>query len=140
MLNNITQPLNILIITESWCGDAAPSLPVFWKLVQLNELLSVRILYRDQNLPLIEDFLTRGARSIPKVLFLNHALELITTWGPRSKKAAKMVEDYKNINGKLDDIFKEQLQKFYNTDKGGDIFDDLETLFRLEIIGNGAYL
>ena len=41
-----------------------------------------------------------------------------------------MVEEYKAIHGKLTPEFKEQLQKWYNEDKGVSIINDLKEIIK----------
>ncbi|TKD65388.1 thioredoxin family protein [Flavobacterium sp. ASW18X] len=122
-----------LVITESWCGDAAPSVPVMNKIAESLPNLDLKLVYRDENLPLIEQFLTNGAMSIPKLIMIDsESLQVKQTWGPRSTKATKMVNEYKAEHGKLTAEFKEDLQGFYNKDKGQDVFNDLVALLALE--------
>src|SRR5580692_605838 len=49
-----------LVLTEGWCGDAAQSLPVIHALAELNPLISLRLLLRDENLELMDRYLTNG--------------------------------------------------------------------------------
>ena len=120
-----------LVMTESWCGDASPSLPVMNKFAQESNHIDLRIVFRDNHPELMDVFLTNGARSIPKLIALNaESLEVLGQWGPRSTKATAMVLAEKEKQGKLSAEFKQQLQVFYNKDKGMDIIDDLIKLLR----------
>ena len=122
-----------VVLTESWCGDAAPSLPVMNKLAELNPNIELKIVLRDENLELMDLFLTNGARSIPKLVSLNsQTKEIISEWGPRSTAATKMVEEYKAEHGQLTAEFKQDLQIWYNKDKGQDILNDLANLLALK--------
>ena len=77
--------------------------------------------------------MTHGARSIPKVIVLdNSQQEIVGEWGPRPSLATKMVEDYKAEHGKLTDEFKQELQLWYNKDKGQNILQDILKLLALE--------
>ncbi|HLT66012.1 MAG TPA: thioredoxin family protein, partial [Flavobacterium sp.] len=38
-----------LVLTESWCGDAAQHLPVFHKMANLQEKIDLRLVLRDDN-------------------------------------------------------------------------------------------
>ncbi|WP_350286395.1 thioredoxin family protein [uncultured Croceitalea sp.] len=122
-----------LVLTESWCGDASPSLPVMNKLAQLNQRLDLKIVLRDENPELMDLFLTKGARSIPKLIALDSStLQVLGEWGPRSTVPTKMVLDHKAEHGKLTAEFKQDLQVWYNKDKGQDIINDLMTLLALK--------
>lgn len=120
-----------LVISESWCGDAAHVLPVINKIAELNSNIRLRIVIKDENMELMDQFLTNGSQSIPKLIVLeNNTLEVLSTWGPRPSEATKMVEDYKKEHGSLDAAFKEDLQMWYNKDKGINIMKDLVSLLQ----------
>ena len=117
-----------LVISEPWCGDAAQTLPFLNKIAQLSENVELKIVLRDENPELMDEFLTNGSRSIPVVIILDEDFNVINTFGPRSRAATKLVADYKEHHGKIDDAFKEILQLWYNNDKGVSIVGDISTL------------
>lgn len=132
-LKGIGQKVTWLVLTESWCGDASPSLPVMNKMAELVPGLDLKIVLRDEHPELMDLFLTKGTRSIPKLIALDaHTHEILGEWGSRSTKATKMVEDYKAQHGRLTSEFKEELQLWYNKDKGQDILNDLVALLTLK--------
>lgn len=115
-----------LALTESWCGDAAHVMPVFNKLAELNNAIDFKVLLRDENEDLMNLFLTNGSKSIPKLIMIdNDSGEVINSFGPRPSKATKMVNTYKEEHGKLTSEFKEDLQRWYNKDKGQNTVNDL---------------
>ncbi|MCL6267538.1 thioredoxin family protein [Flagellimonas myxillae] len=125
--------VTFLVLTESWCGDAAPSLPVINKIVELNPNFELKIVLRDENLDLMDLFLTNESRSIPKVIMMEREnQQLIGEWGPRPSIATQMVEDYKKEHGKLTTEFKQDLQMWYNKDKGQNTLRDIIELLPLE--------
>lgn len=108
-----------LLITESWCGDAAHSCPVIAKLAELNPNIDLKIVLRDQNTDLIDEFLTNGGRSIPKlVMYDNDNQAVKATWGPRPEEAAEMFKAYKEDSSNFKQDLKTTLQKWYNKNKG----------------------
>ncbi|MFC5048028.1 thioredoxin family protein [Aquimarina hainanensis] len=118
-----------LVLSEGWCGDAAQSLPVINKVAEINEGIDLRIVLRDENDALMSHFLTNGGKAIPKLIAIDNSnREIIGTWGPRPSTATKMVNDYKEKHGGLDAQFKEDLQVWYNKDKGENIVNDLSGL------------
>ena len=119
-----------LVITEGWCGDAAQNLPVINKLAEINTNIKLKLVLRDENLELMDLFLTNGGRSIPKLIALNKQNEVLFTWGPRPKVATKMVADYKEKHGSLDPQFKQDLQVWYNKDKGKSVQSDFIELLK----------
>lgn len=115
-----------LALTESWCGDAAHAMPVFNKLAELNDAIDFKVVLRDENEDLMSLFLTDGNKSIPKLIMIDNASgEVINSYGPRPSEATKMVNDYKEEHGKLTPEFKEDLQRWYNKDKGQNTIEDL---------------
>ena len=114
-----------LLITESWCGDAAQTLPVLNKVAEASENIELRVVLRDEHPQLMDHFLTNGTRSIPKLVILNPDLEVMASWGPRTAAATQLVTDYKEQFGKIDAAFKSQLQIWYNKDKGISIINEL---------------
>lgn len=120
-----------LVLTESWCGDAAQTLPVINKFAEANEKIDLKVVLRDENEDLMNQFLTNGSKSIPKLIVLdNSSNKVVSSWGPRSERAAKMVSDYKEKHGKIDEQFKLDLQNWYNQDKGSHIEKELVDLIK----------
>jgi len=117
-IKGIDRKTTMLVLTESWCGDAAPTVPVMNKIAELSENIELRIILRDENTELMNRFLTNGAMSIPKVLFLDPENKVLTDWGPRPKPAAQLVEAHKAEHGILLPEIKEEIQQWYNKDKG----------------------
>jgi len=122
----VNSKITWLVLTESWCGDASPSLPVMHKISELNPNISLKIVLRDENIDLMNRFLTNDGMSIPKLIAIDESSEkVIGDWGPRSKAATQLVEDYKAEHGKLTPEFKQDLQVWYNKDKGQSVLADL---------------
>jgi len=113
-----------LVLTEGWCGDAAQNLPVLNKIAELNENINMKFILRDENLELMDLFLTNGGRSIPKLIALDKNNNVLKTWGPRPSFANRMVAEYKAKNGNLDAQLKQDLQVWYNKDKGKSTQED----------------
>lgn len=118
-----------LVITESWCGDAAHIMPVINKVAELNDNIDYKVVLRDENEELINQFLTNGGKSIPKLIAIdNDTNEVVNTFGPRPTVATEMVNNYKAEHGKLTPEFKEDLQRWYNKDKGQSSIEDMLNL------------
>jgi hypothetical protein len=121
-----------LVLTESWCGDAAHVIPVINKIAELSDHIDLKLVYRDENEALMNAFLTNGSRSIPKLIMIDsHSGEVLDTFGPRPSEATQLVLDYKAKHGVLTPEFKEELQHWYNTDKGQNTIEDLIQLLNL---------
>jgi thiol-disulfide isomerase/thioredoxin len=119
-----------LIITESWCGDAAQTMPMVNKVAEAAGI-DFKVVLRDEHPLLMDYFLTNGARSIAKLILIDKNTHLpITTWGPRPTKATQLVADEKAAKGVLLPAFKQELQNWYNKDKGKDTEKDLVEMLR----------
>ena len=120
------KPVEWVVLTESWCGDAAQTLPFMNKMAEVNDHIDLKIVLRDKNLSLMDEHLTNGGRAIPKLIMRDQETkEVIDTYGPRPSVATKMVIDFKTKEGKLTDEFKKDLQLWYTKDKGQNTINDL---------------
>jgi len=124
-LKEVKEDQTWLLITEGWCGDAAHILPVMNKMSTENDKINLKVVLRDENPGLMNQFLTNGNMSIPKLVVLDSNNEIVSSWGPRPSIATKMVLDYKEKHGSLDPDFKKDLQLWYNKNKGINIQEDL---------------
>ncbi len=115
-----------LLITETWCGDAANSVPIIAKLAMLNPSIDLRIVLRDENLNLMDQFLTKGGRSIPKLIALDEELNVLFDWGPRPKEAQDLYWGWREREGREPySEFQVILQKWYNENKSGALQKEL---------------
>ena len=122
-----------LVLTENWCGDAAPVLPVLNAIAMASPALELRVVLRDEHPHLMDLYLTDNARSIPKLLLVRSGdLSVVGTWGPRPETAKEMTLAYKQQHGSLTSEFRESLQKWYNKDQGKSIINEVASLFTLK--------
>ena len=118
-LNNLKRPLTWLVLSEGWCGDAAQILPILYKMAEASVNIEMRVVFRDENEPLMDLFLTNGSKSIPKLLVLDpETNRVIADWGPRPKGASDLIKRYKAEFGSINEEAKNQLQLWYLHDKG----------------------
>lgn len=88
--------LRSVVITEDWCGDAMLNVPILLRVAEEAEM-PVRMILRDNNLELMDQYLTNGtSRSIPIFIFINEKGEEVTTWGPRAPKIQQFSDDKKS--------------------------------------------
>ncbi|GAK92228.1 thioredoxin [Nonlabens ulvanivorans] len=79
-LNSFDKDVYFLIITESWCGDAAQTMPMMNKVAQAAGV-DFKVVLRDENPLLMERFLTNGGRAIAKLILVDKNTGLpVTTW------------------------------------------------------------
>jgi hypothetical protein len=106
--------LKVIVLTEDWCGDALLNNPILLKIAEEIDM-DVRFLLRDQNLELMDQYLTNGtARSIPIYIFINNEGEEVAVWGPRASKIQEMVSaEVSKLPAKEDPSFKEKQLAMY---------------------------
>lgn len=117
LIASITEPQHWIVITEPWCGDAAHSVPQLYQMVRNNPNIDFEIQLRDSEPFLIEDYLTDGSKSIPKLIIRNDVGHDKVIWGPRPEPLQRIYMQMKDEARPFDEI-KEALQKWYNEDKG----------------------
>ncbi|MEW5676800.1 thioredoxin family protein [Flavobacterium enshiense] len=130
-LRQLTKKYVWLVLAEGWCGDAAQLLPIIEKMTEMATHLDLRIVFRDENDPLMQEFLTNGARSIPKLIILNaDSHEVMAAWGPRPEAAARLIKEYKARFGVVNEEAKIELQKWYLNDKGLSTMEEIMHLMQ----------
>lgn len=128
-LANLKKEHLLLVISEGWCGDAAQIVPVMNKIAEESSKLELKIVLRDENVTLMDEFLTNGARSIPKLILVEKDTHIVRgSWGPRPHGALKLILDYKEKFGVIDQEAKTELQKWYLQDKGISTMEEIVVL------------
>ena len=95
----------------------------------LNPLITLRLLLRDENLELMDRYLTRGiARSIPKLIGIDTLTrDELFTWGPRPAVLQELFYKWR-ADGLEYHLIKEELQRWYNKDRTISIQEELAAL------------
>lgn len=114
----------ILIISEVWCGDASATVPALVKFFEGHN--EVRIFLRDSDKSLIDQFLTNGTESIPKVIILDEEFKVKNSWGPRPKFGRELLMKYKaDPEAYPKDLFYNDLQIYYAKNRGKDAVQEI---------------
>ena len=131
VLTSFNRKVTFLVLTEGWCGDAAQNIPVLHKIAEQAENIELKLLLRDQNLPVMDAFLTNGGRSIPKLIAVDtNSLAVIGTWGPRPEAAQFMVSEFKKIKDGDYSEFVKEVQLWYARDKTIAMQKELKALLK----------
>lgn len=118
-LDSLKKEHILLVISEGWCGDAAQIVPVINKMAEASDKLELKIVLRDDNEELMDEYITNGARSIPKLVLVEKETPIARgSWGPRPHDAAQLIFDFKAKDGVITQEAKTELQKWYLHDKG----------------------
>ncbi|MEO8089159.1 MAG: thioredoxin family protein, partial [Gemmatimonadales bacterium] len=108
--------VKLLVIAEDWCGDASNTVPILAKLVSQAPGLELRVIQRDQNPELMDQYLTNGARSIPIVIALDERFQELGRWGPRPAQLQAWVMANRATIPKAE--LYPQVRKWYARDRG----------------------
>lgn len=126
-IKKIERPQHWIVITEPWCGDAAHNIPFLEMIAGHNPLISISYKLRDTEPFLIEQYLTNGTKSIPKLIIRDEQNKDMGTWGPRPADCQKMFLKLTGENADFEKI-KIETQNWYNANKGVDIQNELRQL------------
>jgi hypothetical protein len=87
-----TEPWRVIVLAADWCGDALLCVPIVKRIAE-SAGMEMRFLIRDENLELMDQYLTNGtSRSIPIFIFIDEAGKERAVWGPRSPEVQAMVD------------------------------------------------
>ena len=108
--------LRAVVLTEDWCGDAMVNVPILMKIAEAAQI-DVRLLPRDQNLELMDQYLTNGtSRAIPIFVFIDEDGKEAAVWGPRAPKVQEFVDAVRaDMPDKEAPNFKEKQQEMIAT-------------------------
>ena len=127
-VNQLTDSWVWLVLTESWCGDAAQSVPVLNQIARQSPAVSLRFLLRDQHPDIMAAHLTNGGKSIPKLICLRASdLAELGTWGPRPAVLQALFREWRTAEIPYSDIT-ERLQRWYNADQTASVQRELLAL------------
>lgn len=116
-VENIKNKTYWLVLTEHWCGDASQILPALHKIAASSDgKIEMKLVYRDQNLKLMDQYLTNKGRSIPKLIQLDAEYNVTGVWGPRPAMAQKLVSELKS-NPATAENYANELHLWYAKDK-----------------------
>jgi hypothetical protein len=128
LVEEIDTPQIWMVITEDWCGDSAQNLPYIAKIAELNDLIDLRILQRDKNLDIMDQYLTNGkSRSIPKLVAFDTDGNELFTWGPRPQALQDEIEKWKQESEKKSDWI-EKVHQWYAKNKGRELEAEFKEL------------
>ena len=92
-LEKYGKKLNVLVITEDWCGDALYNVPVLAKMVEGNPNIDMRIFLRDKNKELMDQYLNQGMyRSIPVFAFFDENMNEVARFIERPPAQTEEIE------------------------------------------------
>lgn len=130
-LGKLNKDFILVVLSEGWCGDAAQILPVINKMAEAAPNLDLQIVLRDENEQLMNEYLTNGSKSIPKLILIDAQTMVVRgSWGPRPQGAAQLIKDFKDKFGVINEEAKTELQKWYLHDKGLSTMEEIILLLQ----------
>lgn len=129
IIHQINTPQQWIVITEPWCGDAAHNVPFIELASRENPLINISYELRDSEPFRINEYLTNGSKSIPKLVIRDAEGNDLATWGPRPKACQDVYEKLIAENADFEKT-KTEIQHWYNSNKGHDIQEELLALFK----------
>ncbi|KAF0149122.1 MAG: hypothetical protein FD143_2788 [Ignavibacteria bacterium] len=134
VVTKIKEPQLWMVISEDWCSDSAQIIPYFAEIAKLNTNINLRILPRDKNLDIMDQYQTNGTRGIPKLAVFDLDGNELCKWGPRPKAAVELIAKLK-AEGKTKEEFLEQLHLWYGRNRGIEIQKELLELIKSTLSG-----
>jgi hypothetical protein len=132
-LQNLKSNYTWVVLTEGWCGDTAQNIPVLHHIEESCPRIRLRLMLRDDNPEVMDQYLTNGARSIPKLICLqDDTLAEKFTWGPRPAPLQEKVMELVKAKVSKDEkgLF---TQQWYNADKTITLQNELIALIRAHL-------
>ncbi len=120
-----------LVLTEGWCGDAAQNIPAINKMAEVSSNIELKLILRDENPEIMDEYLTNGSRSIPKLICLDaETLEELGTWGPRPQSIQEKAMEWKEDPEISKEEWAEKLHKWYADNKTLEQQEEFEELIK----------
>ncbi|AOZ93491.1 thioredoxin family protein [Paenibacillus crassostreae] len=94
---NHRDDLRVLILAADWCGDVVRNIPVVFHALETAGI-PTEVLILEENLDVMDQFLTMGGRSVPVVIFTDTGGHVLGHWGPRPKHVQKYMIAFKQEN------------------------------------------
>lgn len=112
--------LRVLILAADWCGDVVRNVPVVLQVLATADI-PTELLILEENLDVMEQYLTMGGRSVPIVIIADTEGHVLGQWGPRPRHVQEVMEKFKQGNpdreapdyGEKMAVVREEMKKQY---------------------------
>lgn len=103
--------LRAIVLAEVWCGHCMLNIPIFLKIAEKAQM-PVRFLNRDENLELMDQYLTNGNRVIPIFIFIDEDGNEVAKWGPMAESTREFVAPLREkIPAKDDEAYEDRFRE-----------------------------
>ncbi len=128
LVSRIDRPQVWMVLTEPWCGDSAQCLPCLEILAESHPEITIRYLLRDDNLEIMDRYLTNGKRGIPLLAAFDAEGVELFRWGSRPAEA-QAIFDTATAEGLEKPAKLEKLHLFYGRNRGRALDAELVAMF-----------
>lgn len=133
-LSSIKEKQLWMLISEPWCGDSAQIVPQLTKMAEVNPLVELKILLRDENPEIMDLYVSENnKRSIPVLVSFDEQGEELFKWGSRPAYAENLVNELKS-NGFSKDEYLSKLHLWYAQNKGLEVEKEILSQLKSRII------
>lgn len=87
--------LRAIVLAEVWCTHCMLNIPILLHLAD-KVSMPVRVLPRDENLELMDQYLTNDKRIIPIFVFIDENGNEVAKWGPMAETTRSFVAPYRD--------------------------------------------
>lgn len=120
--------IRIIVLAEAWCGHCMLDIPILLRLAEAANI-PVSFLRRDENLILMDQYLTNEKRIIPIFIFIDQDGNELAKWGPMAPEIANYSNEIKkDLPAKEAPEYKEAFQQF--AQKVGEEFTNNESFWK----------
>lgn len=117
LLARLERPQTWMVLTETWCGDSAQCLPMIAIMAEAAPEVTLRLMIRDDNLDVMDRYLTDGKRAIPLLVAYDDDGNERFRWGARPAEAQAVITQALAEGLEKPDRL-ERLHLFYGRNRG----------------------
>lgn len=130
LVSELSENWTWYVITEGWCGDAAQIIPVLNRISNHSDRIELKLILRDENPEIMDQYLTNGGRAIPILVPVNNSSGAqLTHWGSRPKAIKEKLESTRKENPEMaGSELSRQLHLWYAKDKGVEVQNDINQI------------
>ena len=127
--------IRVIALAEVWCGHCMLNIPILLHLAKAANI-PVRFIPRDENLELMDQYLTNEKRYIPIFVFIDEQGNEVGKWGPWAEATKSFVDELKkdlppkdapDYDEKFKEVIAKSTKEFTsNTDLWSEVYNSLK--------------
>lgn len=84
LLEGFTRQMNVFCLSGAWCGDCVNQCPILERIAEVNPLVNLRFLDRDEDAAVRAELSVNGGQRVPVVVFLSEDFYECSRYGDRT--------------------------------------------------------